>query len=91
MIVLVPIVFGVPAMFVFIPPLMALAPTSFAGLVQFAALVIGLTAVASVTHNGLVQLMLSVNDTPLASVEVFCMNAWNRSEKEKRRQEGSRE
>jgi hypothetical protein len=69
-----------PAVLVFIPPLMAFAPTSLTRGVQFAPLVISLAAVAPMVFDGVVQLMLGVHNTPLASVDVFGMNARNCSE-----------
>jgi hypothetical protein len=76
-IVLVPIAFGVPAMFVFIPPAVLLAPASFAHCLQLTTFVIGALAVASVFFNGAVKFMLFVNDPALASVDIFCMKLRN--------------
>ena len=73
-VVFVPIVFGAPAMLVFIPPPVLLAPATFAGFVQLAALMISLSAVASVLLDGLVKLMLGMLDAPLASVGIFGMS-----------------
>jgi hypothetical protein len=68
-------------MFVLIPPAMALAPAPFPRRVQFATLVLGLPAVASVAVNGFVQLMLGMLDAPLASIIIIVgMHARHRRE-----------
>jgi hypothetical protein len=48
--------------------------------VQFATLVIGLPAVSSVALDGLVEFMLGMSYSPLAAVNVFCVNARCRGE-----------
>jgi hypothetical protein len=73
---LVPIAVGAPAVLVLIPPSMLLTPATLSRFVQFATLVIGLPAVPSVSLDGLVEFMLSVSYSPLAAVNVFCVNAW---------------
>ena len=75
MVVFVPIAFLVPAVVVFIPPLMALAPAVFPCRVQFTTLVICLSAVAPVFFDCFVELMLRVNDPALASVDIFRLKA----------------
>jgi hypothetical protein len=72
-VVLVPIALGVPAVLVFIPPPMPLTPATLAHVVEFATLVLGLLAVASVPLDCLVEFMLCVSHPPLTSVEVFCV------------------
>ncbi len=84
MIVLVPIAHLVPAVLVFIPPLVTLAPATLPRLVQFAALVVCLLAPASMTIDGFVQFMLRMHDTALAPVGTFRMKAWHCGEEEHR-------
>jgi hypothetical protein len=86
---LVPIAVLVPAMLVFIPPLMSLTPAAFSRIVQFATLVICPFAVASVSLDCLVEFMFRVNDSTLTPVEVFCVESWHCREKQSRRQYGS--
>jgi len=74
-VVLVPIAVGVPAVLVFIPPLMPLTPATLPRAVQFTSLVICLFAVASVFVDCLVQFMLRVSDPPLTAVLVFGLKA----------------
>jgi hypothetical protein len=75
-VVLVPITFGAPAVLVLVPPAMLLTPATLSRFVQFAPLVISLPAVPSVSLDGLVKFMLSVSNSPLAAVNVFCVHAW---------------
>ena len=70
-VVLVPIVLGAPAVLVFIPPAMLLAPATLASFVQFATLVIGLPAVAAMFLDGLVEFVVGVSDSTLTAVDVF--------------------
>ena len=91
MIVLVPIAVPVPAVLVFIPPLMPLTPATFSRIVQFTTLVICLFAVASMFLNGLVEFMFRMSDPALTLVGVFCLESWHCREKQKRRQYGSSE
>jgi len=72
-IVLVPIAVGVPAVRVFIPPLMPLTPATLPSIMQFTSLVIRLFAVASVFVDCLMEFVLRVRDPPLTAVLVFCM------------------
>jgi hypothetical protein len=74
-IVLIPIVFLVPAALVFLPPLMPLTPATLPRIMQFATLVTCLSAVASVFLNSFVEFMVSVSDSALTFVEVFCLQA----------------
>jgi hypothetical protein len=76
-IVLVPIALGVPAVLVFIPPLMAFAPAALPRLVQFATLVVCLSAVASVALDGFVQVMLRVLDAALTPLLAFGVKTWD--------------
>lgn len=82
MVVLVPVAFGAPPVLVFIPPAMALPPATFACLVQFTTLVLGLPAVASMSLDGLVEFMLRMSDSALAAVYVFRMKARHRGEEQ---------
>jgi hypothetical protein len=72
-IVLVPIVFRVPAALVFLPPPMLLTPATLPHIMQFTTLVICLSAVASVFLNCFVEFMVCVSDSALTPVEVFCL------------------
>jgi hypothetical protein len=72
-VVLVPIAVLVPAVVVFIPPLMPLTPATLPRLVQFTTLVICLAAVVSVFLDCFVEFMLRVSDSALTSVLVFCL------------------
>jgi hypothetical protein len=74
-IVLIPIVFLVPAALVFLPPLMPLTPATLPRIMQFTTLVICLSAVASVSLDCLVEFMVCVSDAALTAVEVFCVKA----------------
>ena len=85
---LVPIAVLVPAVLVFIPPLMPLTPATFSRIVQFTALVICPFAVTSMSLDCLVEFMLRVSDSALTPVEVLCVESWHCREKEKLRQIG---
>ncbi len=80
MVVFIPIMFGAPAMLVFIPPAMPLAPAALSRLVQFTALVIGLAAVASMTLDGFMQFMLGVLDAALTAINIFGVKSRYRAE-----------
>jgi hypothetical protein len=75
MVVLVPIAFLVPAALVFLPPLMLLTLAMLPRIVQFTTLVICLSAVVSLFLDCLAEFMFCVSDSPLTSVEVFCLKA----------------
>ena len=81
MIVVVPVALGVPAVFVLVPPAMILIPAALAGFVKFVALVVGLGAVASMSLDGFVELVVGVRDSALAVVVGLGMQAWGRGEK----------
>jgi len=70
-VVLVPIAFLVPAVLMFIPPLLSFAPAMLPCGTQFATLVICLSAVAPVFFDCFVELMLRVDDPALASVKIL--------------------
>jgi len=74
-IVLIPVVFLVPAALVFLPPLMPLTPAMLPRIMQFTTLVICLSAVASVSLDCLVEFVVCVSDSALTFVEVFCLKA----------------
>lgn len=80
MVVLIPIALLMPAMFVLVPPAMVLAPAAFTRQVQFAAFVIGLTAVAAVAINRLMQFVFSMHNPSLASVRIFRVRRGRQSE-----------
>src|SRR5438552_1622352 len=80
-IMIVPIAFLVPAMFVFFPPVVPLAPTPLSRSVQFTSLVICLSAVAPMVLNSFVEIMLCMLDALLAPVGVFRVKAWHFWEK----------
>ena len=70
-IVLIPITFLAPAVLVFIPPLVPLAPATLPRRVQFTTLVICLSAIAPVFFDCFVEFMLRADDPALASVDIF--------------------
>jgi hypothetical protein len=76
-VVLVPVTLGVPAVFVLVPPAVTFTPAALAGRVQFTTLVIGMSAVASISFDGLVKCMLGVDDTALTAVVVFGVKSWD--------------
>jgi hypothetical protein len=88
-VVLVPIAVGVPAVFVFIPPAMPLAPATLSRRAQFTTLVICLFAVASMFLDGLVKFMLGVNDSALTTVDVFRVKSWHCAEQQNYSQDNS--
>jgi hypothetical protein len=85
-VVLVPIAVRVPAVVVFIPPLMPLTPAALARDVQFTTLVICLFAVAPVFVDCLVEFMLRVSNSALTAVLVFCLQARHGGAKQKCRE-----
>jgi len=74
MVVIVPM-FLVPTACVFLPPLMPFMPAMLPRFAQLTALVICLSAVASVFFDCLVEFMFRVSDPALTSVEVFGLKA----------------
>ena len=79
-IVFVPVTLGVPAVLVFVPPAMLFAPATFADFMELAALVIGLTAIASMALDGAVEFMFLVGDAALAAVDLVGVQPWRRGE-----------
>src|SRR5262249_62246570 len=84
-VMIIPVVTVVPAMIMLIPPRLAFSPAPFAGFVQFLAPVICLPAEVSMVLNGLVEFVLRVNSTPLATI-VCCRRG--RQEDQPRSQRG---
>jgi len=74
-IAIVPVVFLTPATLVLIPPAMMFAPAAFTRRVQFAALVLGLPAVAAVALDGFMQFMILMSNAPLASLHALSLHA----------------
>jgi len=88
-VVLVPVALGAPAVFMFVPPPVTFAPATLARGAQFTALVIGLGAVASMSLDGLVELMLGMSDPALATVVIFGVKTWDCGEQQSCGQYGS--
>ena len=87
MVVVVPVAFGVPAVFVFVPPSVIFTPAALARLVQFVALVVCLRAMASMFLDGLVEFMIGVNDAALTALVMFVsVKSWDRGEEQSCRQ-----
>jgi membrane protein implicated in regulation of membrane protease activity len=66
MVAIVPVAFGMPAMFVLIPPSVAAIPAAFPFFAKFLASMCGLAAAVSVAGDCLVQTMVSTGDAALA-------------------------
>jgi hypothetical protein len=81
-VVFVPIALGVPAVCVFIPPAMLLAPATLARCMQLAAFVIGLSAIASMMFDGFVEFMFLMGDVALAAVDVLGVKSRRRERKD---------
>src|SRR5579859_866096 len=79
MIMVVPITLIVPAVFVFVPPAMAVFPAPLSGFVELVSPVVRLFAVVAVFFNGAVQLVVSVNQPSLAIVA--CIRSWRSYQK----------
>jgi hypothetical protein len=71
----VPIAFCAPAVLVFIPPSLTLAPATLACFVQFPAFVIRLPTPTSVFLHCFVEFVLRMLNSSLASVRIFCLKA----------------
>jgi hypothetical protein len=65
-IMIVPVAIGVPAMAVFIPPLVVRAPATLAGFVQFVTRVVGLFAIPAMMFNSFVQPVIGPGNAMLA-------------------------
>jgi hypothetical protein len=68
MVVLIPIMFGMPAMLVFIPPTMVGIPAALTHFVQIVAPMLGLLALVTVTLDSFVQPVIGSGDASLAVV-----------------------
>src|SRR5262249_5284059 len=68
MIVVVPIALIVPTAFMFIPPAMAVFPAPYPCFMELVSPVVCLSAVITVLFNGAVQLVVCVNQLPLAII-----------------------
>jgi hypothetical protein len=88
-VVLVPVALGVPAVLVFVPPLVTFPPAPLPRLAQFSTLMLGLLAITSMPLDGLVELMIRVGNPALTPVLVFCMKSGPCSEKQSHGQDGS--
>jgi len=69
-IVVVPIVLGVPTMLVFIPPAMGAVPAIVTRFVQFVPSLISLFAFATVTLDGFMKTVIGPADAPLTIVVI---------------------
>jgi hypothetical protein len=67
-VMIVPVVFRVPAMAVLIPPAMIMGPTPFPGIAQFVPPVIGLFAVRAMMLDCLMQLVIGMGNARLTIV-----------------------
>ena len=65
---IIPIAIATPAVTVFIPPAVSLAPAPLACFVQFMAPMLGLAAIPAVAFRGFVQFVVGLDDSPLAVV-----------------------
>jgi hypothetical protein len=86
-VVLVPVALGAPAVFVFVPPLVAFAPAALACRAEFTAFVFGLTTVTAVPFYGFVKIMVGMSDPALAAVIVLGVKARDGGEKQRRAEE----
>jgi hypothetical protein len=80
-VMVVPIVLRVPAMPVFIPPFVELAPAEFARLMQLVARMLGLWAVPSVMLSGFVKPVVGSHKAMPASI-VIGHSAWSRTQQQ---------
>jgi hypothetical protein len=86
-IAIVPIVIGVPAAAILIPPTMAFAPAAFPGLMQFMTPVVGLPAVPPVALGRFVKFIVGPGDASLAIV-IIGQRAGSARESEQTSQDG---
>jgi len=68
MVVIVPVVIAMPAMVMFIPPLLPLSPTVLSGFVQFMAPVVCLPTGIAMVLDSLMKFVLRVYGPPVATV-----------------------
>jgi hypothetical protein len=69
-VVVVPVVIGMPTVLVFIPPTMSVIPAIFARFVQFMPGLISLFAFASMMLDGFMKMMIGPGDATLAIVVI---------------------
>ena len=74
MIMVVPVALVMPTSFMFIPPSTAVFPAPYSCFMELVSPVIRLSAVVTVLFNRAVQLVVCVNQPPLAIV--LCVNPW---------------
>jgi hypothetical protein len=74
--VMIPVLFGFPAMIFAVPPLMVLLITALAFGVEVTAAVFGLAAVLTVAMDGLVQIGFSLFDVMLATGAIVGTRHW---------------
>jgi hypothetical protein len=87
-VMVVPIVLGVPTMLVFIPPAMRTVPTILARFVQFMASVVRLLTLTPVMFDGFMKTMIGPGDAPLASIVISAQTRCA-GEEQKARQRGA--
>jgi hypothetical protein len=71
-IVVIPIAIGMPAVAVFVPPAMPLAPATFPRLMQFVPRMVRLPAVPAVMLHGFVEFVVRLGNAALATAVVIC-------------------
>jgi hypothetical protein len=69
-VMIVPVAFGVPAMAVFIPPSVVPAPAMLAGLMEFVAGAVRLSAVPAMMLNGFVEPVIGSGNATLAIIVI---------------------
>jgi len=69
-VMIVPVAIGVPAMAIFIPPLVIPAPATLAGLVQLVARALRLFAVPAMMLTSFVQLVIGLGNAMLALIVI---------------------
>src|SRR6516165_9209162 len=85
MVVIVPIAVAMPAMVMFIPPLLPLSPAALPGLVQFMAPAVCLPAEIAMVLDGLMKFVLRVHRPPVA---IIIRRSSRREEQQARSQRG---
>jgi hypothetical protein len=91
MIGIVPVLLVVPALLIFVPPLVMLVPAAFPGFLQFMTGVIGLRTVRTVMVDGIVQFVIGVDDAVLALLLAFGVCARQRGKNSECRKGGQRQ
>jgi hypothetical protein len=81
-VVVIPILLGLPAMIFTIPPLVVGFPAALAFCVQVAAAIFGLAAVFSIRVNGMIEPGFRLFDRVLALGTVIGMSLWGRRHEE---------